>query len=148
MGKMAITMQTENGRFTQATKAYKEIGEMYEHESDLGLAIENYQQAADYYLGEEQPSAGNQCLLKVAHFSAQLEDYTRAIETYEQVSRKALEVPLLRYSVKEYFFHATLCHLAAGDEVGSQAALERYKEMDVQFSDTREAQMLDKIIAA
>ena len=32
-----------------------QIGEMYEAESDLKNAIDNFQSAADYYLGEEQP---------------------------------------------------------------------------------------------
>lgn len=146
--KMAINIQTENGRFTQAAKYHKDIGEMYEAESDLKNAIDNFQSAADYYLGEEQPSAANQCLLKVASFAAQLEDYTRAIDTYEKVANKSLQVPLLRYSVKEYFFHACLCHMAAGDQVGTSSALQKYAEMDVQFTDTREYKLLMDIQAA
>ena len=49
-------------------------------------AIVNYEQAADYYRGEESNSSANKCLLKVAQYQAQLEHYDKAIEIYEQVS--------------------------------------------------------------
>jgi hypothetical protein len=37
------------------------------------------------FQGEESNSSANKCLLKVAHYSAQLENYERAIQIYEQV---------------------------------------------------------------
>ena len=36
--------------------------------------------------GEESNAAANKCMLKVAQYAAQLENYPRAIEIYEQVS--------------------------------------------------------------
>lgn len=48
-------------------------------------AISNFEQAADYYKGEESNSSANKCLLKVAQYAAQLEQYPKAIEIYEQV---------------------------------------------------------------
>ena len=38
------------------------------------------------FQGEESNSSANKCLLKVALFSAQLENYDRAIQIYEQVN--------------------------------------------------------------
>ena len=38
------------------------------------------------FQGEESNAAANKCMLKVAQYAAQLENYPRAIEIYEQVS--------------------------------------------------------------
>jgi len=71
-------------------------------------------QAADYYDGEDSKSSANKCLLKVAAYAAQLEQYTKAIELYERVAMVCLESPLLKYSVKDYLFRATLCQFCLG----------------------------------
>lgn len=49
-------------------------------------AIQHYEQAADYFRGEENNSSANKCQLKVAMFAAQMENYKKAITIYEQVS--------------------------------------------------------------
>lgn len=56
----------------------------------------------------------NKCLLKVAHFAAQLEQYDKAIENLESVSASSIDNPLTKWSVKEYFFKAGLCYLCKG----------------------------------
>lgn len=48
-------------------------------------AVEHYEQAAEYFKGEESTSSANKCMLKVAQYAAQLEDYEKAIQIYEQV---------------------------------------------------------------
>ncbi|XP_005534295.1 PREDICTED: alpha-soluble NSF attachment protein, partial [Pseudopodoces humilis] len=74
------------------------------------MAIAHYEQAADYYKGEESTSSANKCLLKVAAFAAQLEQFPRAIDIYEQVGAVAMDSPLLKYGAKEHFLRAALCH--------------------------------------
>ena len=44
-------------------------------------------QAADFFKGEESNSSANKCMLKVAQYAAQLENYDRAIKIYEDVSK-------------------------------------------------------------
>lgn len=74
------------GRFTMAAKHHQSIAEMYENEAiDLERAVQHYEQAADYFRGEESNSSANKCLLKVAQYAAQLENYEKAIQIYEQV---------------------------------------------------------------
>ena len=58
----------------------------------------------------------NKCLLKVAQIAADLEMYEEAIEKFERVAASAVDDPLLKWSVKEYFLKAGLCHLCT--EVG------------------------------
>jgi len=146
--KIAVDLYTDDGRFSIAAKHQKEIGELYEAEMDFENAIESYQTAAEYYDGEGSASAANGCLLKVAQFCAQLEKYDKAIEIYEKVAKNSLDNNLLKWSVKEYFLKAGLCHLCRGDVVSAKRALENYQEMDVTFSSQRECKFLLQILDA
>ena len=85
--KEVVSIHIDLGRFTSAAKVQKEIGELYEAESDMEKAIEGFQTAADYYQAEEAHSSANQMLLKVAGLASSSKDYKRAIEIYEQVGR-------------------------------------------------------------
>ena len=78
--------------------------------------------------GEESNSSANKCLLKVAQYAAQLENYQKAIQIYEQVATTSLDSSLLKYSAKEYFFRAALCHLCI-DLLNAQHALQQYENM-------------------
>lgn len=140
--KQGIEFYTDEGRFSIAAKHQKELAELYEDQKDLDNAIASYQTAADFYEGEGSASSANQCLLKVALFSAQLERYDKAIELYEQIATQSIDNNLLKWSVKDYFLRAGLCHLAKGDIVAAKRALERYTEMDATFSSQRECKFL------
>lgn len=83
----AIEIYTDMGRFTMAAKHHQSIAEIYESEAvDLERTVHHYEQAADYFRGEESNSSANKCLLKVAQYAAQLDNYDKAIEIYEQVT--------------------------------------------------------------
>jgi len=146
--RQAIEFYTDEGRFSIAAKHQKELAELYESSSDLENAIAAYQLAADYYEGESSSSSANQCLLKVALFSAQLERYDKAIELYEQIASASIDNNLLKWSVKDYLFRAGLCHLAKGDVVSADRALERYQDMDASFSSQRECKFLQEVVNA
>lgn len=142
----AIEIYTDMGRFTMAAKHHQSIAEMYESESvDLDRAVHHYEQAADYFRGEESNSSANKCLLKVAQYAAQLENYDKAIQIYEQVASSSLESSLLKYSAKEYFFRAALCHLCV-DVLNAQHAIERYQEQYPAFQDSREYKLIKTLI--
>ncbi|XP_039454703.1 N-ethylmaleimide-sensitive factor attachment protein, beta b isoform X2 [Oreochromis aureus] len=144
----AIDIYTDMGRFTIAAKHHISIAEIYESELvDIEKAIAHYEQAADYYKGEESNSSANKCLLKVGAYCAQLEQYQKAIEIYEQVGANTMDNPLLKYSAKEYFFKAALCHFIV-DELNAKIAVEKYEEMFPAFSDSRECKLLKKLLEA
>ncbi|KAH0621890.1 hypothetical protein JD844_023611 [Phrynosoma platyrhinos] len=111
------------------------------------MAIAHYEQAADYYKGEESNrqvfinNSANKCLLKVAGYAAQLEQYPKAIEMFEQVGTSTMDNPLLKHSAKDYFFKAALCHFIV-DELNAKLALEKYEEMFPAFTDSRECKLL------
>ena len=125
----AIEIYTDMGRFSIAAKHHQTIAEIYESElADLDRAVQHYEQAADYFKGEESNSSANKCMLKVAQYAAQLENYQKAIQIYEQVASSSLDNSLLKYSAKEYFFRAALCHLCI-DVLNAQHAIQQYEQM-------------------
>ncbi|XP_074387946.1 alpha-soluble NSF attachment protein-like isoform X2 [Zonotrichia albicollis] len=144
----AIEIYTDMGRFTIAAKHHIAIAEIYESDLlDIEKAVAHYEQAADYYRGEESTSSANKCLLKVAAYAAQLEQFPRAIDIYEQVGSVAMDSPLLKYSAKEHFFRAALCHFCV-DMLNAKLAVQRYEEMFPAFSDCRECKLLKKLLEA
>uniref|UniRef100_A0A671XP86 N-ethylmaleimide-sensitive factor attachment protein, alpha b n=1 Tax=Sparus aurata TaxID=8175 RepID=A0A671XP86_SPAAU len=144
----AIEIYTDMGRFTIAAKHHISIAEIYETELvDIDKAIAHYEQAADYYKGEESTSSANKCLLKVATYAAQLEQYPKAIEIYEQVGTHAMDSTLLKYSAKDHFFKAALCHFCV-DMLNAKLAVQKYEEMFPAFSDSRECKLVKKLLDA
>ncbi|XP_022081425.1 alpha-soluble NSF attachment protein-like isoform X1 [Acanthaster planci] len=144
----AIEIYIDMGRFTIAAKHHISIAEIYENELiDLEKAVENYERAAEYYKGEDSNSSANKCLLKVAMYAAQLEQYAKATEIYEEVAKTAMESSLLKYSAKEYFFKAALCHMCV-DALNAQHAVTKYNEMFPAFADSREHKLLSKLLDA
>uniref|UniRef100_A0A0K8REU2 Protein required for fusion of vesicles in vesicular transport alpha-snap n=1 Tax=Ixodes ricinus TaxID=34613 RepID=A0A0K8REU2_IXORI len=142
----AIEIYTDMGRFTIAAKHHMTIAEIYEQEVvDIEKAMTHYEQAADYFKGEESTSSANKCMLNVARYAAQLEQYEKAIDIYEQVASSSLENALLKYSSKEYFFRAALCHMCV-DLLNAQHALNKYEELCPSFADSREYKLVKALI--
>lgn len=84
----------------------------------------------------------NKLWLKVADVAGLDGDYYKAIENYEKVAEQSINNNLMKYSVKEYFLKGGICHLASGDLVAAQRALERYRELDPTFATQREHALL------
>lgn len=81
----AIEQYLEMGRFSIAAKHHQTVAEIWESEGELDKSVKHYEQAADYFKGEESNASGNKCLLKVAQHAAQMENYVKAIKVYEEV---------------------------------------------------------------
>ena len=58
------------------------------------------------------------------------------------MSASSVSNNLMKWSVKDYFLKSGLCHLAVGDMVAVNRALEKYRDMDPTFPSTREHQLL------
>jgi len=138
----AINIYTDMGRFSVAARHHVMVAEIYEGENaDIEKAVEHYSKAADYYQCEESNTSANRCLLNVARYAAQLEQYDRAIQIYESIGQSSLDNNLLKYGAKEHFLRAGLCHLCV-DALNAQIAIKRYEEMSPAFSDSRECKLL------
>lgn len=144
----AIEIFADMGRFAIAAKHHVTIAEIYESNLvDIDKAAIHYTQAADYYKGEESTSAANKCMLKVATFSAQQEDYLKAVTIFEEVASVCLESSLLKYSAREYLFKAALCNMCL-DVHTAQSSIEKYNQMFPAFEDSREYKLLKNLLEA
>ncbi|KAK3509164.1 hypothetical protein QTP70_020275 [Hemibagrus guttatus] len=144
----AIDIYTDMGRFTIAAKHHMTVAEIYESDLlDVDKAVAHYEQAGDYYKGEESTSFANKCLLKVATYAAQLEQYQKAIQLYEQIGTYCMDNTLLKYGAKDHFFRAALCHFCV-DMLNAKLAVQRYEEMFPAFSDSRECKLVKKLLDA
>ncbi|GJW94511.1 alpha-soluble NSF attachment protein-like protein [Tanacetum coccineum] len=146
--EQSLNLFMENGRLSMSARYCKEIAELYEQEQNLEQAIAYYDKAADLFQGEEVTTSANQCKQKIAQFSAQLEQYQKAIEIFEEVARQSLNSNLLKYGVRGHLLNAGICQLCKGDVVAITNALERYQELDPTFSGTREYRLLADLAAA
>ena len=55
----------------------------------------------------------NKLFLKVADLAAIDGNYYKSIENYEKVAKSSISNTLMKWSVKDYFLKAGICHLAA-----------------------------------
>ena len=68
----AADMLCNEGKFSQAAKLQKELGEFHAEGEDYDKAIEAYKKAVDFFSGEEQHTSANQTLLEVAKLYAEV----------------------------------------------------------------------------
>ncbi|KAK4480675.1 hypothetical protein RD792_013753 [Penstemon davidsonii] len=146
--EQSVNLFLDIGRLNMAARYYKEIAELYEQEQNLDQAIVYYERAADLFESEEVTTSANQCKQKIAQFAAQIEQYPKAIEIYEEIARHSLNNNLLKYGVKGHLLNAGICQLCKGDVVAINNAIERYEELDPTFSGTREHKLLADLATA
>lgn len=139
----AIDQYTKKGNFRRAATHKQNLAEMFEVElGDQKKAIESYELAASWFESDNAEALANKLFLKVADLAAMEGDYYKAIEHYERVASASVANNLMKWSVKDYFLKAGLCHLAVGDMVATNRALEKYTDMDTTFASQREHQIL------
>ncbi|XP_059627919.1 alpha-soluble NSF attachment protein-like [Cornus florida] len=146
--EQAVNQFLEIGRLNMSARYYKEIAELYEAEHNFEQAIVYFEKAADLFQSEDVTTSANQCKQKIAQFAAQLEQYQKSIDIYEEIARQSLSNNLLKYGVKGHLLNAGICQLCKGDVVAIGNALDRYQELDPTFSGTREYKLLVDLAAA
>ncbi|KAA6414977.1 MAG: vesicular-fusion Sec17 [Lasallia pustulata] len=141
--QQAINHYTLKGNFRRAATHQQNLAEVYETEiGDQKRAVEAYETAAGWFESDNAEALSNKLYLKVADLAALEGDYYKSIENYEKVARSSISNQLMKWSVKDYFLKAGMCHLASGDMVGTTRALETYRDLDPAFASTREHQLL------
>jgi alpha-soluble NSF attachment protein len=84
----------------------------------------------------------------VADIAALEGDYYKAIEKLEKTAEKSISNNLMKYSVKEWFLKAGLCHMATKDAISLPRALDKYVNLDPTFASQREYKLLEDLNAA
>ncbi|KAI6245553.1 putative vesicular-fusion protein sec17 [Erysiphe necator] len=146
---VAINHYTSRGNFRRAATHKQNVAEVFENElGDMKRAMESYELAANWFENDNAEALANKLYLKVADIAALEGDYYKAIENFEKVSTASLNNNLMKWSVKDYFLKSGLCHLAVGDLVATNRALEKYRDLDPSFTSTREHQLLIELSEA
>ena len=139
----ACEYYTEMGRFNIAAKVEQQIAEISEEMGELEIALEHYEIAAEYFEGEGQESQANKIKIKIAdHMALGSKNYTKACMIYEKIGKEYLKKNLLKWSAKNLFIKAGICHICLDDTIGSQRAVENYCTWDVTFATQRECKFL------
>lgn len=146
----AIVIQGNSGKFQQAGKLLMQIAELYEAESLQSKEVKDYyKRAAEMFeLDEHGKSNLSKCNLKVAEFAAKDGELQEAIRLFESEGEKALGNNLLAFGAKDKFLDAGILHLAVGDSVTANLALEKYRSLDPRFASSREGELLGNLAAA
>ncbi|OQO08421.1 hypothetical protein B0A48_06291 [Cryoendolithus antarcticus] len=141
--EQAISHYTSKGNFRRAAGHKQNLAELYETElGDNKRAADAYETAAGWYETDNAEALANKLYLKLADLSALAGDYQKATSNYERISKSAINNNLMKWSVKEYLLKAGICHLASGDTIATNRALESYRDLDPSFAGTRECQLL------
>ena len=144
----AIQHYTSKGNFRRAASHQQNLAEVYELEiGDQKKALEAYDTAAQWFESDNAEALANKLYLKVADLAALEGDYQTSVAKYEAVAKSSLNNNLMKWSVKDYFLKAGICHLASGDLVATTRALETYRELDNSFASTRENMLLTDLAA-
>lgn len=148
--ELAIAILSGEGRFSQAGKLLLTIAELYEGEA-VGHqeAKTYYKRAAEMFeLDDHGKTSFTKCNVKFAEYAAKDGELQEAIKIFETEGEKALQSTLTQFGAKEYLFQAGLLHLAMGDSVTVNLAVERYCNVDPRFAGSREGVLLDSIARA
>ena len=139
------------GKCSMAANMSKKLAEVLEQggqPDEVPAAIEAYQQAIDYYDGENQPMRANGCREKVAFLSATLGAYDDALGAFDALGRSCLASNLGKFNAKKWFTNAILCALAREDVVKAKNCLAEYANLDYTFVGTREHMLCEALCAA
>jgi alpha-soluble NSF attachment protein len=123
----------------------KQAAESCERNYDLVSAIEKYKIAADMFDKMDSIASFSTCLINAANLSVQLERYNEAIELYERVALKTRHNNLLKWSIEDYLFCASLCRL-----VLNNLEMDKYEDMLLHqsFKECRQGKFLVELISA
>ncbi|KAL8435078.1 hypothetical protein ACSSS7_002668 [Eimeria intestinalis] len=163
--------QEQEGR-VGAAKIHRQLAEEYENLGDRETAATHFLKASELFETDEfSKTQYSHCICKYAELLAWGggDDPNRsslrggggtATETLETAARifeaegyKASQNNLLQYGAKDLFFKALLLRLAVprhepGEVVDLQLALGRYGEKNPPFASSREAQLINQLVAA
>lgn len=141
--ELAVDRFTARGNFRRAATYRQQSAEIYEEDlQDAQKAMAAYESAADWLSNDNAESQAARLYLKVAEIAALEGEYDRAVDKFEYVATQSVKNGLTKWSVKEYYLKAGICHLCKGDLVAVKRAIERYNAEDMTFASTREHELL------
>lgn len=153
--KESIAIFTTKGQFRRAANFKMDLASIYEEQGELNSnkeymneAVSHYEQAGEWYASDQAQALANKAFLSAADLTAVLGNYIDAAKLYENVAKKSINNQLSKWSLKDYFFKACLCYLAADDVVASKKAIGTFIDWDPSFQQTKEFVLLNDLFDA
>ncbi|BFZ53205.1 hypothetical protein PYCC9005_000228 [Savitreella phatthalungensis] len=147
--ELAVDRFTARGNFRRAATYRQQAAEIYELDlQDAQKAMAAYESAADWLASDNAESQANKLYLKVADIAALEGEYDRACDKYEAVATNSVTNGLTKWSVKDYYLKAGICHMCKNDIVAVKRALDKYADQDMTFPSTREFELLQQMTLA
>ncbi len=131
--KKMIELYVEEGRYYEAGKYEKELGERYEKIEEYQNAVDEYQLAIEYFKLDNKKSSFTfyiDCLNKIALLNARLHKYSLSLSTFEKILKIYQKNQYSKNDIRECYFRILLCMLAIGE-----THLIKKKIEDIQQSD-------------
>nr|CCC89381.1 putative soluble N-ethylmaleimide sensitive factor (NSF) attachment protein [Trypanosoma congolense IL3000] len=151
---LAVREQIDSNRLREAGKLEKEYADAIYEDGHGMEAIKHYEKARRYFDGEDLKSQVKNCDAAIAKIYGENDEFDKALGLYERLGNSCA-TGVLRHEAKEFYLRAMLCRLATirddNREVGSAEATEAlnaYMKSDPYLKNTREAEFLQKVIAA
>mmetsp|Transcript_18274 Transcript_18274/g.39340 ORF Transcript_18274/g.39340 Transcript_18274/m.39340 type:complete len:302 (+) Transcript_18274:259-1164(+) len=144
--KRAVALYTDMGRLNMAARQLRELAELTEKSAEgKGECLVFYEQAADLFDTEDSTSEATKCKLKIAEISAELGSYPKSVELFEGAARRAVENNLLKFSARGYLLNAGICYMCYCSPDDLEIKIEKYKDLDLQLSGSRECMLLEQL---
>jgi len=155
---LAVELWTEEGRFSMAAKALKDLGEEFENDQQFAESAASFHKAAEYYDHADSPSTAASCRAKAANCLAYSGKLVEASAAFAELAAASLKRDLGKYKYDEFAVKSAICHLANEDTVGarkvarsmtgptSQSA--RYSETIIALADAMDQGDVDDFEAA
>jgi alpha-soluble NSF attachment protein len=152
---MQLNFFLNSDRFGQAARLAEEIADMMSEDEKWDEAMKAYEEAANYFDTENDSSNANKRLEKMAHMATKLRKYEKAIPVFEKIAKSNVDNNLLRWSVKNYLFKASLCIINKNicENEGKfwidvSNTFDKYLNISDLFASSRECKMITGMLEA
>ena len=151
--KKMIELYVEEGRYEEAGKYEKELGEKYEKMEEYQNAIDEYQLAIEYFKLNKKKSTFPlymESLLKIGLLNARLYKYSNSIYIFEKIL-KIYHKDKNQYTkndIKECYFRILLCMLAQGDIHFIKQKMEEIEQWNIDTKYQIEFTLIHDLISA
>lgn len=142
--KKAVSRFIEDGKFSQAGNAMKEMSEQEMAAGDAEGAFASISTAIEYLETAGTPAVAHQLKGKAADLAMAGSKWNEAAEFFEDISRNVT----IASSAIDPLFKATLCILQSGDTVAASKALDRFIAQSPEFMRSPEFALVDSLITA
>lgn len=154
MVDLAVKMQIDNNRLSNAARLLKEYGESLDEQGSSMEAVPFFEKAIQYFNAEDQQSQSQNCMLTLGKIYGENDNFDKSLMYYERVANNMLSGPL-KFQAQEYFVRCMLCRFAMVSNDNRfekseecQEALTQYLTSDIYLKNTREEEFLRLILEA